>query len=436
MVNLPIEYSEKPVTPFGGMALMKRFLDQVGIREKLGTLDLPSPGSNRAYSSEQIIESFWLNIWTGASRYVHCHWLREDAVIQDIFGFKSMPSQSTYSRFFGKFSQACNHAVFPQLQQWFFDQMNIGPVTVDFDSIVITREGRQQGAALGYNPNRRGRNSHHPLLAFVSETKMVSNAWLRPGNTAASSNCEAFMDETFEHSLGGQQVGLVRADSGFYTEKILNCLEARALNYIIAVRCYSNIKKGIYGLKDWVEICDGIEVCEFIHQSEQKGAKPRRHFVVRKRIERRTEAGGKLLFEDLHEYRYSTYVTNLELPVVKIWDLYNGRADCENRIKELKQDFGLESFCLKDFWATEASFRWIMVAYNLMRLFQHVGLNQSKNRTLKTLKSQCFAIGAWTSEHARKTVLKLSLPRKKRSWMDAIVRNIEQLTLPIQFSNA
>ena len=25
---------------------MKRFLDQVGIREKLGTLDLPSPGSN------------------------------------------------------------------------------------------------------------------------------------------------------------------------------------------------------------------------------------------------------------------------------------------------------------------------------------------------------------------------------------------------------
>ena len=73
-------------------------------------------------------------------------------------------------------------------------------MTVDFDSTVITREGRQQGAALGYNPNRRGRNSHHPLLAFVSETKMVANAWLRPGNTAASSNCEAFMDETFEHS--------------------------------------------------------------------------------------------------------------------------------------------------------------------------------------------------------------------------------------------
>jgi hypothetical protein len=49
MVNLPIEYSDKPVTPFGGMALMKRFIDQTGIRDHLATLDLPQDGSNRAY---------------------------------------------------------------------------------------------------------------------------------------------------------------------------------------------------------------------------------------------------------------------------------------------------------------------------------------------------------------------------------------------------
>gem|GEM_PF-6424091 len=41
MVNLPIEYSDKPVTPFGGMALIKRFIDQTGIREHLAKLDLP-----------------------------------------------------------------------------------------------------------------------------------------------------------------------------------------------------------------------------------------------------------------------------------------------------------------------------------------------------------------------------------------------------------
>jgi hypothetical protein len=45
-VNLPIEYCDKSVAPFGGMTVIKRFLDQVGIREKLGSLDLASPWSN------------------------------------------------------------------------------------------------------------------------------------------------------------------------------------------------------------------------------------------------------------------------------------------------------------------------------------------------------------------------------------------------------
>jgi hypothetical protein len=243
MVNLPIEYSDKPVTPFGGMALMKRFIDQTGVREHLATLDLPQGGSNRAYDPVQIIESFWLGIWTGASRCIHCNWLRQDQTIAAIFGYGSLPSQSTYSRFFGKFSQARNTAVFPPLQQWFFSQINVGAVTVDFDSTVITRDGSQEGSAKGYNPNRKGRNSHHPLLAFISQTRMVANALLRPGNTAACSNCVEFMRETFDEAMSGVKVGLVRGDSGFYTDEILSTLEERRLNYIIAARAYANLKK-------------------------------------------------------------------------------------------------------------------------------------------------------------------------------------------------
>jgi hypothetical protein len=115
MVNLPIEYTDKQVTPFGGMSLMKRFIDQTGIRDYLKELDLPQPGSNRGYSPEHIAESFWLGIWTGASRYIHCDWLRYDQTLHAIFGWDKMPSQSTYSRFFGKFSQARNTALFTTL---------------------------------------------------------------------------------------------------------------------------------------------------------------------------------------------------------------------------------------------------------------------------------------------------------------------------------
>lgn len=433
MVNLPIEFSDKKVTPFGGMSLMKRFVDSLGIRDKLRALPLPQGRSNRAYDPVQIIESFWLSIWTGASRYLHADWLRYDTVLQSIFGFESMPSQSTYSRFFHKFSDKRNTELFPELHCWMIDQVHLPEITLDLDSTVITRSGSQEGSAKGYNPLKRGRNSHHPLLAFIAQTRMVANAWVRPGNTADSSNCEAFLQETLHHALVNQKVGLLRADSGFYTQAILNCLESENINYIIATRLYPNVKQRVYGLSDWVRVCSGIDVAEmdFAHE----GGKQRRYIIVRKSVELRPQACGKFLFDD-PAYRFSCYVTNLTLPVDQIWNLYNTRADCENRIKELKQDFGLEQFCLKGFWATEASFRFIMIAYNIMSLFRFFALQSHKKSTLSTLRSYCFALGAWTVNHSNKTVLKISLPVKRRAWMEGIFANIEQHPPPFQFSNA
>jgi hypothetical protein len=67
--------------------------------------------------------------------------------------------------------------------------------------------------------------------------------------------------------------------------------------------------------------------------------------------------------EGLQGWRYGVMLTDLTLPARQVWRLCRGRADCENRIKELKADFGLDSFCLRDFWATEAAFGVAMLAY-------------------------------------------------------------------------
>jgi hypothetical protein len=434
MVDLKIEYSDKKVTPFGGMVLMKKFLDKLGVIDKLNELDLPLVGSNRAYKSSEIVASFWLGIWTGASRYIHCDWLRYDEVLQKIFGFSSMPSQSTYSRFFKKFNQARNTRVFTELQHWTFSNLNTDNLTIDFDSTVITKYGNQEGSVRGYNPNKRGRNSHHPLMAFVSETKMVANAWLRPGNTAASSSCVEFMQETFDHCLQSKKIGLVRADSGFYTNDILNYLDSNSINYVIAVRQYPNIKREIYNQENWLPLARGIDLCNMYFRHDN--GTTRRYILVRKQISERPQAKGKLLFEDLPDYRYSCYVTNLDLPIEHIWNIYNSRADCENRIRELKNDFGLENFCLSEFWATEASFRFIMAAYNMMALFKIGALQSHKTSTLKTLKLYCFALGSWVTNHANKKTLNISLPQKRRQWMDGLFSTIGNLSPPFSYSNA
>lgn len=262
---------------------------------------------------------------------------------------------------------------------------------------------------------------------------MVANAWLRPGNTADSSICKEFMQETFDHALKSEKVGLVRADSGFYTDELLNYLEERQHNYIMAVKMYPNVKSEIWSISDWIELTKGIELSEM--RFARENGKSRRYIIVKKQVKIRPKAGGKLLFEDLPGYRFSCYVTNMDLPPDQIWNIYNTRADCENRIKELKEDFGLESFYLQDFWATEASFRFIMVAYNLMSLFRHFAINHHNRATLKTLKAYCFALGAWKVNHANRQVLEISLPVKRRPWMDSIFSQIQNLRLPFSYSN-
>ena len=67
------------------------------------------------------------------------------------------------------------------------------------DSTVIPRHGEQQGAARGYNPNKRGRLSRHPLLAFVAEARMMANFWLRLGDVHSTNNVLQLIESTLPH---------------------------------------------------------------------------------------------------------------------------------------------------------------------------------------------------------------------------------------------
>jgi len=430
MGELKIQYSDKKVTPFGGMKLLKDFIDTTNIIEDLRSVNLPYPQSNAGIDPVDIIQGFWLSIFTGASRYIHADWLRYDTVLQEIFQIKRLASQATYSRFFHKFSWEKNEEIFALLQQKFLSQIDVGALTIDLDSSVITRYGNQEGAKKGYNPKKMGRNSHHPLMAFIDQTKMVANAWMRAGNTSDLNNYDAFLTETFDVALKGKDIGLglVRADSGFYSHNFLKWFEKRDLNYVIAVKFYQNIKFEIGKIEKWIEITDGLEVCNMYFKPDN--GEKRRYIIVRKRIRNFPNSGGKLLFDE-PTYRYSAYVTNLKLPVDQIYNIYNTRADCENRIKELKYHFGADNFCLKEFYATEASFRFIMMAYNIMALFKHQVLNSTMQ--LKTLRAYCFAIGSWITNHANEEVLNIALPQKRRAWMDGLFENIKQSQLPYKY---
>jgi hypothetical protein len=79
-------------------------------------------------------------------------------------------------------------------------------------------------------------------MAFIPEVRMIANAWMRQGNTGATSSAKLFLAETLE-ILSNKKVGLVRCDSGFYSHDFLSELETKKLNYVVAVKFYPTIKR-------------------------------------------------------------------------------------------------------------------------------------------------------------------------------------------------
>jgi hypothetical protein len=440
MGEIRIEFTDKEITPWGGMVLMKKMLDRIRFSEVMESCEaLPRPGSNRGYDVTTVIEAFMVSVWCGANRFLHTEITRHDNPLVRIFGWRQAPGQDVYKRFFGKFTQATNQHVFGYLYRWFFRQLRFDDYTLDFDSTVITRYGNQEGAKRGYNPKKPGRRSHHPLIAFVADVNMVANMWLRSGDSHTSCNLIGFLHNTLEH-LEGKRVRLLRLDSGFYQKEVFDYLEANELNYIVAAKLYTPLQRVLYTHPTWLKLDEGIEIASTDYQSPTWD-RPRRLVMVRQEIEKRPNATGRQLrlFTDealYKNYRYSAFITNIDLPATEVWRIYRNRANAENRIKELKYDFGFDSFNLHNFFGTEAALNFVMLAYNLMSLFRQFILNSRTQQRLSTLRLQVYNIGAYLIRDGRHIVLKLSLRLKQREWFSGIWDTTKNFTLPVYFSNA
>jgi hypothetical protein len=437
-----ISYTNKEITPWGGMVFLRQMLNKIGFREQIENCPfLPEQGSNRGYDPKTIIEAFLVSIWCGANRFIHTEITRHDEALRKIFEWEQAPAQDVYKRYFGKFTQGINQRISNYFYKWIFDNIHFDNYTLDCDTSVLTRYGEQEGAKKGYNPQKRGRLSQHPMIAFISDVKLVANMWLRSGNTSSSEGFIAFLEDTFE-KLSNKTISLLRLDSGFYSKEIFDYIESKQkpINYIVAVRFYEPIQRMLASNQTWITLDEGIEISEINYQAVG-WSKTRRMVIVRQKIKTRPKAAGKMLklFEDeayYRQYRYSAYITNLTLSAADVWRLYRGRGDAENRIKELKYDFGFDSFNMNSFFATEAALTFAMLAYNLMALFRQFILNSKIQNTLSTLRYKTFAIGAYFQKRNDKYILRLSLNKMRRKWFEGLWNQSNNVCYPFVFSNA
>ena len=424
--SIRISFSDQRLSAHGGMIVWSHFLHQKRFRHDLGQLLPHEPTSPNAYDPTDVALGYVGGILCGADKLSRVAWLQSDPAVAEILGIEAIASQSTLSRFFGVFTQgACELLSRLHTQAIYTLPTRKEGYTLDLDSWALLHEdGHQQGVAIGYT--RHGlKPCHRPLIAGLAEAKMIANYWLRSGNTACVNGAAGFLRQTVQRLPKHIHLGLVRGDAGFGDAGVQGEAESLGLKFIFVARLTQKIQALCrHDETRW----QATEVPGFSVQEVELDQPGRRLIVVRQKIAERPEAGGKMLFE-LNGYRFQALVSNLapSIDALGVWRRYNGRADLENRIKELGEQFGIKRLCVDNFWGTEAMHHLAIAAYNLCVLLQR-RLGQLEKCELNTLRWRLFSRAAVWSRARGKPTLRLAVRgQENRQWWQEI---LAKLTAP------
>jgi hypothetical protein len=100
--------------------------------------------------------------------------------------------------------------------------------------------------------------------------------------------------------------------------------------------------------------------------------------------------------------RYYFMVTNSRLPAGKVVNVYNGRGNIENRIKEGKNTLRWDKTSCHRFAANEARLKMGFLAYNLLHLIRRFYLwGEDKRRSIEWIIMRLVKAGARIAYHGR-----------------------------------
>jgi hypothetical protein len=424
--SIRISFTDQRLTAHGGMIVWSHFLHQKHFRAKMEQLLPHAPTSPNAYVPEDVGLGYMGGILCGADKLSRVAWLQSDPALAEVLGIEAIVSQPTFSRFFNEFTQRTSTAL-SSLHSWAVSSLPTlkEGYTLDLDSWALLHEdGHQQGVEVGYT--KRGlKPCHRPLIAALAEAKLVANYQLRSGNSACVNGAAEFLRTTMAQLPSHVRLGLLRADGGFGHGSFLDAAEELKLAYIVVARLTQPVQTLCrHQDHEWEKTeVEGFEVQEA--SCERVG---RRLILIRQRIANRPQAGGKLLL-NVPAYRFQALWTNLPISchALAVWRRYNGRADVENRIKELGDQFGIKRLAVRNFWGTEAMHHLAITAYNLCVLLQR-RLGQLEKCELHTLRWRLFSRAAVWSRKGGKPNLKLAVRgREAQQWFQQILEKLTAL---------
>jgi len=427
--SLQINFSGRRLTHFGGLYLLQKFLQKVDLRSLLSQYIRLLQRNNRYTVAEEMLALIY-PITLGLGRIETSHLLKQNGVFQYLTGLPTYPNPTTLRRFLFRMAPLALPKLKTLHDRLLFSMIERPKsptrVILDLDSTVLPLYGKQEMARIGYNPQKWGRPSYHPLLCFNGITKDFWHGELRPGDTYTATGTVELLKAVFAKLPSSIRSVIIRADKGFYDHETIEYLESNKALFVIVAKLTAPVKRTISSLS-YQAHSSGLETSEFMYQPT-KWKKEYRFVVVRRLIpEDPTE---QLTLFSMGKYNYQVIATNLKLTPLNTWRFYNGRAAVELIIKELKGDYPLGKIPTKHFAANEAYFHTLLFSYNLINWFKRLCLPMEfQNMTLKTFRSRLLVIPGELTKTKNRPTLKLPANFLYKGAFEYALKRIEELKI-------
>jgi hypothetical protein len=406
--GLKIETTDESFTAHAGLPLVAGLFHALGFPERLNEALASLKQRRRGYSPAEFVRSLVLLHVAGGECLDDIRLLNGDMGLRALLGGCGFPAANTL----GSFLRAFGHreiAAVARLNAWLANRLLVDQreaaeeAVLDFDSTFI--EADKRDAEKTY----KGFRGYNPLLATVDGVEVVLGGLFRDGNASPASHAVSFLRLCLDALPPTVRKVTVRSDSAWYQSAVLAFCHRRGVGFTVTADLNQAVRRTIRTLRrkgTWERLYpkdpDAGEVAETSYVVGDDPRSPAYRLVVC-RVPR--DQG------DLWEgaYRHVAIITNIEdRTPAEIVRFHRGRGDAENRFKELKGGFGMDTMPCGDLFANAAYFQTILLAHNLIQCLKVDALPDAwRPKTIKTLRFRLFSVAGRVVRHARRWVLKL-----------------------------
>jgi Transposase DDE domain group 1 len=300
---------------------------------------------------------------------------------------------------------------------------------LDLDSTVIETYGLQkQGGKHFTYLNTRG---YHPLLAVLAETGEVVHSRLREGKASAGRGAANFARQALVRlgRLGSHQEVVVRADSGFYSEKVVRACEAHGARFSISVR----LQKSHHDLIDAIPEEDWQRIPYWLDGAADVAEVPYRPFgkkqTYRLIVRRVAPTPGSQLWLRGLDYSYYAFLTDREGEMLELEADHRQHAVVENAIRDLKHGLALNHMPSGKFGANAAWLALNVIAHNLCCWLARLG--DFAVICLKAWRHRFFALPGRLVQHGRQRRLRLPVDWPWRAQFLTLLARVRAVAVPL-----